>query len=62
MLQESEESGLSFNGNNDILTKALDTSEYNGRVRAKGKHYTPRQYFHSIADRAFRDFVKESQE
>ena len=30
MLQELEESGLSFNENNDILTKALGTSKYNG--------------------------------
>ena len=51
MLQESQESGSSFN-ENDILTEALGTPEYSGRVRAKGKHYTPRQYFHSIADHA----------
>ena len=40
MLQQSQESSLSFNGN-DILTEALGTPEYSGRVRAKGKHYTP---------------------
>ena len=61
MLQQSQESSLSFNGN-DILTEALGTPEYSGRVRAKGKHYTPRQYFHSMADRALREFMKESQE
>ena len=58
MLQKSKESRLNFNRNNDILTKALGTSEYNGRVRFKGKHYTPQKYFHSMADRAFWDFVK----
>ena len=40
MLQQSQESSLSFNGN-DILIEALGTPEYSGRVRAKGKHYTP---------------------
>ena len=32
MLQESQENGSSFNGN-DILTGALETPEYSGRVR-----------------------------
>lgn len=41
MLQESQESGLSSTGNIDILTEALGTPENHGRVRAKGKHYTP---------------------
>ena len=43
MLKESRESGRIFSGNNDILTEALGTPEYSGRVRAKGKHYTPHQ-------------------
>ena len=58
MLKESRESGRIFRGNNDILTKALGSLEYNDRVRVKGKHYTPRQYFHSMADRAMWEFVK----
>ncbi|RVW70679.1 hypothetical protein CK203_059005 [Vitis vinifera] len=62
MLKESRESGRIFSGNNDIRTKALGTLEYSGRVWAKGKHYTPCQYFHSMADSAIREFVKESQE
>ncbi|XP_059590942.1 uncharacterized protein LOC132253248 [Vitis vinifera] len=62
MLKESRESGRIFSGNNDILTEALGTPEYSGRVRAKGKHYTPHQYFHSMANSAMREFVKESQE
>ena len=62
MLKESRESGRIFSGNNDIRTEALATLEYSGRVRAKGKHYTPHQYFHSMANSAMREFVKESQE
>ena len=62
MLKESRESGRIFSGNNDILTEALGTPEYSGRVRAKGKHYTPHQYFHSMANSVMREFVKESQE
>ena len=34
MLQESQESGSRFNGN-DILTEALGSPEYSGRVQAK---------------------------
>ena len=62
MLKESRENGRIFSGNNDILTKALGSLEYSDRVRVKGNHYTPRQYFHSMADRAMQEFVKESQE
>ena len=62
MLKKSRESGWIFSGNNDILTKALGTPEYSGRVWAKGKQYTPCQYFHSLVDSAIREFVKESQE
>ena len=40
----------------------MGTPEYSGRVWAKGKHYTPCQYFHSLVDSAIREFVKESQE
>ncbi|KAL6334469.1 hypothetical protein AAG906_016009 [Vitis piasezkii] len=53
---------LSVSGSNDILVEALGTPEYSGRVRAKGKHYTPRQYFNSAADRAVRDFIAASKE
>ena len=61
-MKESEENGRSVNGSNDILVEALGTPEYSGRVRAKGKHYTPRQYFNSAADRAVRDFIAASKE
>ena len=46
-MKESEENGRSVNGSNDILVEALGTPEYSGRVRAKGKHHTPRQYFNT---------------
>ncbi|KAL6321683.1 hypothetical protein AAG906_031192 [Vitis piasezkii] len=62
LLKESEENGRSVNGSNDILVEALGTPEYSGRVRAKGKHHTPRQYFNTAADRAVRDFIATSQE
>ena len=41
-MKESEENGRTVNGSNDILVEALGTHEYSGRVRAKGKHHTPR--------------------
>ncbi|RVW86255.1 hypothetical protein CK203_043281 [Vitis vinifera] len=47
---------------NDILVEALGTPEYSGRVRAKGKHHIPRQYFNSAVDRAVRDFIAASKE
>ncbi|WJZ82942.1 hypothetical protein VitviT2T_002663 [Vitis vinifera] len=62
LLKESQENGRSVSGSNDILMEALGTPEYSGRVRAKGKHYTPRQYFNSAADRAVRDFIAASKE
>ncbi|RVW36757.1 hypothetical protein CK203_101553 [Vitis vinifera] len=62
LLKESQENGRSVSGNNYILVEALGTPEYSGRVRAKGKHYTPRQYFNSAADRAVRDFIAASKE
>ncbi|XP_034690497.1 uncharacterized protein LOC117918080 [Vitis riparia] len=58
----SKENGKSVNGSNDILVEALGTPEYSGRVRAKGKHHTPRQYFNTAVDRAVRDFIATSQE
>ena len=61
-MKESEENGRSVNGSNDILVEALGTPEYNGRVRAKGKHHTPHQYFNTTANRAVRDFIATSQE
>ena len=61
-MKESQENGRSVSGSNDILVEALGTLEYSGRVRAKGKHYTPRQYFNSVADRAVRDFIAASKE
>ena len=42
--------------------EALGTPKYSGRVRAKGKHYTPHQYFNSAADHAVRDFIATSKE
>ncbi|RVW42076.1 hypothetical protein CK203_093330 [Vitis vinifera] len=61
LLKESEENGRSVNGSNDILVEALGTPEYSGRVRAKGKHHTPRQYFNTTTDCAVRDFIATSQ-
>ena len=49
-MKESQESDISYSGSNDILAQALGTPEYTGCVRAKGKHYTPRQYFNSMSD------------
>ncbi|RVX11382.1 hypothetical protein CK203_019588 [Vitis vinifera] len=49
LMKESQESGISYSGSNDILAQALSTPEYTGRVRAKGKHYMPRQYFNRVA-------------
>ncbi|KAL6335142.1 hypothetical protein AAG906_027202 [Vitis piasezkii] len=62
LLKESEENGRSVNGSNDILVEALGTPEYSGRVKAKGKHHTPRQYFNTATDCAIRDFIATSQE
>ena len=45
-----------------MLVEALGTPEYSGRVRAKGKHHTPRQYFNSAVDRVVRDFIAASKE
>ena len=61
-LKESQENGRSVSGSNDILVEALGTLEYSGRVRAKGKHHSPRQYFNSVVDRAIRDFIAASKE
>ncbi|RVW89704.1 hypothetical protein CK203_047223 [Vitis vinifera] len=60
LLKESQENGRSVSGSNDILVEALVSDS--GRVRAKGKHYTPRQYFNSAANRAVRDFIAASKE
>ncbi|RVW75827.1 hypothetical protein CK203_055115 [Vitis vinifera] len=62
LMKESQESGISYSGSNDILSQALGTPEYTGRVRAKGKHYTPGQYFNSMSERVVRDFLKATQE
>ncbi|KAL6334208.1 hypothetical protein AAG906_006801 [Vitis piasezkii] len=47
MLKESRESGRIFSGNNDILTHRALRIRWS---RAKGKHYAPHQYFHSMAN------------
>ncbi|RVX18196.1 hypothetical protein CK203_004041 [Vitis vinifera] len=51
LMKESQDSGISYSGSNDILSQALGTPEYTGRVRAKGKHYTPGRYFNSMSER-----------
>ena len=61
-MKESQDSGISYSGSNDILSQALGTPEYTGRVRAKGKHYTPGRYFNSMSERVVRDFLKATQE
>ena len=61
-MKDSQETGQSYYGSDDILTQALGTPEYSGRVRGKGKHYTHRQYFHTVVDRAMQDFVRASKE
>ena len=61
-MKDSQETGQSYYGSDDILTQALRTPEYSGRVRGKGKHYTHRQYFHTVVDRAMQDFVRASKE
>ncbi|WKA02358.1 hypothetical protein VitviT2T_020557 [Vitis vinifera] len=62
LMKESQESGISYSGSNDILSQALGTPEYTGRVRAKGKHYTPGRYFNSMSERVVRDILKATQE
>ena len=61
-MKDSQETGQSYYGSDDILTQALGSPEYSGRVRGKGKHYTHRQYFHTVVDRAMQDFVRASKE
>ena len=61
-MKESQDSGISYSGSNDILSQALGTPEYTGRVRAKGKHYTPRRYFNSMLEHVVRDILKATQE
>ena len=61
-MKESQENGRSVSGSNDILVEPLGTPEYSGRVRAKGKHHSPCQYFNSVVDRAIRDFIAASKE
>ena len=61
-MKESQENDRSVNGSNDILVESLGTPEYSGRVSAKGKHHTPRQYFNSVVDRVVRDFIAASKE
>ena len=61
-MKDSQETGQSYYGSDDILTQALGTPEYSRRVRGKGKHYTHRQYFHNVVGRAMQDFVRASKE
>ena len=61
-MKEPQGNSLIISGDNDILTEALGTPEYSGRVRGKGKHYTPRQYFNNVADSGLRDFMATSKE
>ncbi|WJZ95437.1 hypothetical protein VitviT2T_014208 [Vitis vinifera] len=62
LMKESQDSGISYSGSNDILSQALGTPEYTGRVRAKGKHYTPGRYFNSMSEHVVRDILKATQE
>ncbi|PON51803.1 hypothetical protein PanWU01x14_213730, partial [Parasponia andersonii] len=39
---------IEIDGSNDILTMALGTHEYSGRVRRMGFHVSHRQYFHQL--------------
>ncbi|KAL6333211.1 hypothetical protein AAG906_028394 [Vitis piasezkii] len=52
LMKESQESGISYSGSNDILSQVL----------AKGKHYTPGQYFNSMSEHVVRDILKATQE
>ena len=61
-MKESQENDRSVNGSNDILVETLGIPKYSGRVRAKGKHHTPRQYFNSVVDHGVRDFIATSKE
>lgn len=61
-MKEPQGDGIIVSGENDILSEALGTPEYSGRVRGKGKHHTPCQYFNNVADRALRDFIAISKE
>ena len=61
-MKDSQETGQSYYGSDEILRHALGTPEYSGRVCGKGKHYTHRQYFHTVVDPAMHDFVKASKE
>ena len=61
-MKESQESGISYNGSNDIIVQALGTPKYTGRVQAKGKHYTPWKYFNSMSEHVVRDILKATQE
>ncbi|KAK0585098.1 hypothetical protein LWI29_023403 [Acer saccharum] len=45
---KSNESSLSLDGDNDILTIALGTKEHSGRVRGMGKFITPSVFFNAI--------------
>ena len=60
LIKQSQETNIRWS--NDILTQALGTLEYTGRVRGKGEYYTPRQYFNSVSDHVVRDILKVTQE
>ncbi|RVW56551.1 hypothetical protein CK203_115016 [Vitis vinifera] len=62
LMKKSQESGISYNVSNDILTQALGTPKYTGRVQAKGKHYMPQQYFNNVSERVVRDIIKATEE
>ncbi|PON53367.1 hypothetical protein PanWU01x14_202490 [Parasponia andersonii] len=44
--QQFQEGNVEIDGSNEILTMALGTPEYFGRVRGMGFHVSYRQYFH----------------
>ena len=61
-MKELQGNGLIVSRDNNILIEALGALEYSGRVRGKGKHHTPHQYFNNVAYRALRDFIATSEE
>ncbi|RVW62898.1 hypothetical protein CK203_059763 [Vitis vinifera] len=60
LMKESQESGISYSGSNDILSQALGTPEYTHRVRAKGKHYTLGQYFNKVVEKPIHKVEEET--
>lgn len=45
MLEKKQTGELQLEGSEDVLTKALETPEHSGRVRAVGGYITSRKFF-----------------